>query len=267
MKKILIVDDDASIGNMLEEMLIKEGYAVLRAYSGTEALLLLREDKPDLVLLDLMLPGLSGEEVLPHFRDIPVIVVSAKADVEDKVELLLGGAVDYVTKPFFGKELMARIAVHLRKKEQVQRENVDWHEDESVRNKGEEQNKTTHVTNSEIISQDAMKTKNEKVKSILNHEEIAINTATFQCFVNDREVRLTRTEFAILKLLMSNPTQIIPRSTMLERISIDTPDCMESSLKVHISHLRKKLREVTGKDYIEAVWGIGFRLRTDFTNS
>ena len=243
MIKILIVDDDASIGNMLEEMLIKEGYAVLRAYSGTEALLVLREDRPDLVLLDLMLPGLSGEEVLPHFRDIPVIVMSAKADVEDKVELLLGGAVDYVTKPFSGKELMARIAVQLR------------------------ENKITYAMNAETSSQGAAQPKNEKVKSILNYEEIAINIATFQCFVNDREVRLTRTEFAILKLLMSNPTQIIPRSTMLERISIDTPDCMESSLKVHISHLRKKLREVTGKDYIEAVWGIGFRLRTDFTNS
>lgn len=81
MKKILIVDDDAGIGNMLE-------------------------DKPDLVLLDLMLPGLGGEEVLPHFKGIPVIVMSARADVEDKVKLLLGGAADYVTKPFSGKELI-----------------------------------------------------------------------------------------------------------------------------------------------------------------
>ena len=223
MKKILIVDDDASIGNMLEEMLIKEGYAVLRAYSGTEALLLLREDRPDLVLLDLMLPGLSGEEVLPHMQGIPVIVVSARSDVEDKVGLLLGGAADYITKPFSGKELAARIAVQLRDKEDV--------------------------------------------KSKLYYEEIVLNVATGQCLAADREVRLTRTEYAILKLLMSNPTQIIPRSTILERISMDTPDCMEGSLKVHVSHLRGKLREVTGKDYIEAVWGIGFRLRADFTNS
>ena len=243
MKKILIVDDDASIGNMLEEMLIKERYAVLRAYSGTEALLVLREDKPDLVLLDLMLPGLNGEEVLPYLKDIPVIVVSARADVEDKVELLLGGAVDYVTKPFSGKELMARIAVHFR------------------------ENKITDEINSEIGRGSVPETKNGEIKSILNYREIAINTATLQCFADGQEVRLTRTEFAILKLLMSNPAQIIPRSVMLERISTDTPDCMESSLKVHVSHLRGKLREVTGKDYIEAVWGIGFRLRADFTNS
>ena len=260
-KKILIVDDDASIGNMLEEMLIKEGYAVLRAYSGTEALLLLREDKPDLVLLDLMLPGLNGEEVLPHLKDIPVIVVSARADVEDKVELLLGGAVDYVTKPFSGKELMARIAVQLRK--EVRKENRDA----SVGNKDEEDDNITCDIKYKNGHESTQKAENSKDKSTFNYQEITLNPATLQCFVNNQEVRLTRTEFAILKLLMSNPTQIISRSVMLERISEDTPDCMESSLKVHISHLRGKLREVTGKDYIEAVWGIGFRLRTDFTNS
>ena len=243
MKKILIVDDDASIGNMLEEMLIKEGYGVLRAYSGTEALLLLREDKPDLVLLDLMLPGLSGEDVLPYMKDIPVIVMSARADVEDKVELLLGGAVDYVTKPFSGKELMARIKVQLRKSEAGERKTGE----------------TGQIS--------ALETENQKIKSTLNFEEISLNTAALQCLVDGRDVRLTRTEFAILKLLMSNPTQISPRSTMLERISIDKPDCMESSLKVHISHLRGKLRKITGKDYIEAVWGIGFRMRSDLTNS
>ena len=100
MKHILIIDDDIHIGNMLEEVLTREGSRVSRAYSGTEALLVLSSCRPDLVLLDLMLPGLSGEEVLPKIKGIPVIVVSAKADVADKVELLLGGAVDYVTKPF-----------------------------------------------------------------------------------------------------------------------------------------------------------------------
>lgn len=225
MKNILIVDDDISIGNMLEEMLRKERYAVFRAYSGTEALLLLRENKPDLVLLDLMLPGMSGEEVLPHFRGIPVIVMSARADVDDKVELLLGGAADYVTKPFSGKELLARIAVQLREKE-------------------------------------------EKVKSELNYDKILLNTETGQCFVAEKEVHLTRTEYAILKMLLANPTQIISRSVMLERIGEDTPDCMESSLKVHISHLRTKLRQAAGRDYIETVWGIGFRLRAeDLTES
>ena len=114
MKNILIIDDDVHIGNVLEEALTKEGYGVFRAYSGTEALFVLAGGKIDLVLLDLMLPGLNGEEILPQIKGIPVIVVSAKVGVEDKVDLLLGGAVDYVTKPFHTKELLARIAVHLR---------------------------------------------------------------------------------------------------------------------------------------------------------
>ena len=104
MADILIVDDDLNIGNLLEEILTKEGYAVSRAYSGTEAVLFVRQKKPDLVLLDMMLPGIGGEEVLPHLKGIPVIVVSAKLDVDEKVGMLLQGAADYVTKLFDVRE-------------------------------------------------------------------------------------------------------------------------------------------------------------------
>ncbi|MDE5605046.1 MAG: response regulator transcription factor [Eubacterium sp.] len=219
MKKILIVDDDLNIGNMLEEMLTAEGYAVLRAYSGTEAVMLLSAQTPDLVLLDLMLPGLSGEEVLPKIKGIPVIVVSAKVGIDDKVSLLLGGAADYITKPFDMKELLARISVQLRKSE--------------------------------------YNAENEK----LYYDDISLDTASHLVSVSDKEIRLTRTEFAILKLLMKNPNQVIAKSVLLERISEDTPDCTESSLKIHISNLRKKLREVNQKDYIESIWGIGFKMK------
>lgn len=115
MTTILIVDDDVYIGDMLEEILTKEGYRAARAYSGTEALMYLSTARPDLILLDLMLPGLSGEELLPLIKGIPVIVVSAKAETSDKVELLLGGACDYITKPFDTAELLARITVQLRR--------------------------------------------------------------------------------------------------------------------------------------------------------
>lgn len=219
MKNILIVDDDISIGNMLEEILIKEGYQVMRAYSGTEALLVLKTGRPDLVLLDLMLPGLNGEDILPEMKGIPVIVVSAKAGVDDKVDLLLGGAADYVTKPFETKELLARILVQLRK---------------------------TDAVTSDIF---------------LNFDDIVVNTVSHTVSVGESLVRLTRTEYAILKLLMQNPSQVITKSILLDRISEETPDCMESSLKVHISNLRRKLREQSEKDYIEAVWGIGFKMR------
>ena len=219
MKNILIIDDDVYIGNMLEEALTKEGYGVSRAYSGTEALLLLSRSGPDLVLLDLMLPGLNGEEVLPRIKGIPVIILSAKADVDHKAELLLGGAVDYVTKPFHIKELLARIAVQLRGP----------------------------------VSAPAL--------PCLTFDNLSLNTDTHTVTIGTEAIRLTRTEYAILKLLMQNPTQVITKSRLLDLISEDTPDCTESSLKTHISHLRAKLRRIQGKEYIEAVWGIGFKMK------
>lgn len=217
MKTILIIDDDVSVGNLTEELLTREGYAVLRAYSGTEALLLLEHRRPDLILLDLMLPGQSGEALLPAIREIPVIVVSAKTDADEKAELLLNGAADYVTKPFGTKELLARIALRLREA--------------------------------------------PRTAAPLAFGDLAMDPETREVTVGGSAVKLTKTEYAILKLLLRNPSQVIPKSALLDRISLETPDCVESSLKVHISNLRKKLREKSGKDYIEAVWGIGFKLR------
>ena len=124
MKNIMIVDDDIHIGNMLEETLRLEGYEVTRAYSGTEALMVLKNVRPDLILLDLMLPGLTGEELLPMIEGIPVIVVSAKLDMTNKVKLLLDGAADYVTKPFNIDELLARIVVQLRQAELMKAANL-----------------------------------------------------------------------------------------------------------------------------------------------
>ena len=114
MYTIMVIDDDESIGNIEQELLEREGYQVQRAFSGTEALLLLKQKRPDLILLDLMLPGMSGEKVLSQIQGIPIIVVSAKTDADSKVNLLLGGAVDYLTKPFDTKELLARINIRLR---------------------------------------------------------------------------------------------------------------------------------------------------------
>lgn len=218
MKSILIIDDDVYIGNMLDEALNRAGYKTLRAYSGTEALLVLTNSKPDLILLDLMLPGLSGEELLPQIKNIPIIVVSAKVGIDDKVDMLLGGAVDYLTKPFEIKELLARIAVQLRKSD-----------------------RPTQV-------------------EMLTVGNISINITSHDVCMNNHTLKLTKTEYAILKLLMQNPGQVISKSIILERIFEDTPDCTDASLKQHVSNLRKKLRDIDEFDHIEAVWGIGFRL-------
>lgn len=217
MKHILIIDDDIHISNALYEILTQNGYKVSRAYSGTEAVMLLKNITPDLVLLDLMLPGLSGEDVLPHITDIPVIVMSAKVDVDSKVSLLLGGAIDYITKPFHTEELLARIAVHLR-------------------------NSADNT-------------------SILKFDNITLNTTSCEVKINDKQVRLTKTEYAVLKILMQNQMRIVSKAKILNEIVDDTPDCTESSLKTHISHLRGKLSAIGDKDYIETIWGIGFRLK------
>ena len=219
-QSILIIDDDTTIGNLEQEILERAGYAVQRAYSGTEAQMLLKNVRPNLILLDLMLPGLSGEELLPQIKDIPVIVVSAKADVQDKVDLLLGGAADYLTKPFDTKELLARITVRLRE------------------------------------------AANFPFAPILSCRDLTLDTSSREVRISGMSVTLTRTEYAILKLLMLNPGQVLAKSVLLDRISDDTPDCTENSLKTHVSNLRGKLRDTSGKDYIEAVWGIGFRLNT-----
>lgn len=218
MKTIAIIDDDVHISDMLTEILRREGYSVIRAYSGTEALYLLSQSRPDLILLDLMLPGLPGESVLEHAGSIPVIILSARVDVQDKVKLLMSGAADYMTKPFNTKELLARIAVQLR--------------GAGVSDKS----------------------------GILSAGELELDTASLSLAVNGKPVKLTRTEYAILKLLMENPKQVIAKSVMLDRISLDTPDCTERSLKQHISNLRRKMQDAGGADYIETVWGIGFKL-------
>lgn len=233
MKQIAIIDDDEYIGDMLKELLEREHYSVLRAYSGTEALLLLQQHTPDLILLDLMLPGLSGEQVLPEIAGIPVIVMSARAGVQDKVSLLLAGAVDYVTKPFDTRELLARIAVQLR---------------EAELRTGEGRQRKEQMFD-DVDSSVGLKA-----------GELVLDTESHRLWVNGNPVHLTRTEYAILKLLMEQNGRVLSRSTILTAISEETPDCTENTLKVHISNLRRKLRENSPKEYIEAVWGIGFRL-------
>lgn len=215
---IAVIDDDKYINDMLRELLTSEGYNVVRAFSGSEAVELLERNAPDLVLLDLMMPGLSGEQVLPLIHDIPVIVMSAKCDVDSRVNLLMAGAADYITKPFDTRELLARISVRLREHS---------------------------AANADFLEFDGLSL------------DVDLHTASF----GEQSVKLTKTEFAILKILMQNPKQVITKSQILDRVSADTPDCVESSLKVHVSNLRRKLREISERDFIEAVWGIGFKMK------
>lgn len=214
---IAVIDDDTHINNMLKEVLTREGYSVIQAYSGKDGLRLLTDNAPDLVLLDLMMPDIAGERLLPTIGNVPVIVMSAKADVASKVDLLMSGAVDYITKPFETEELLARIEVQLRR--------------------------------------------NRNTGGMISYGGLSLNTDMRDVKFGDSSAKLTKTEFAILKILMQNPKQVLTKTQILDRISTETPDCVESSLKVHVSNLRRKLREISDIDFIEAVWGIGFKMR------
>ena len=221
MNTILVIEDDIDIGNLIEHALTGVGYQVIRAYSGTEAEMRLAGSKPDMILLDLMLPGISGEELIKGIHGIPIIVVSAKSSVSDKVKLLYDGAVDYITKPFDKTELLARVQVHLR-----------LHDQHSGKNHAE----------------------------VLDYKGLMLNVEKYEVSFAEKEIKLTRTEFAILKCLMMNIGRVMTKNSILEGISGDTPDCTEESLKMHISNVRRKLKEVSGEEYIDSVWGIGFKV-------
>ena len=217
MKKILIVEDDMSIHKILEEMLEQEKYKILNAYSGTEALMILEKEDVDLILLDLMLPGLNGEEIIKKIKDIPIIVLSAKVSTEDKVNCLLSGANDYLTKPFEKNELLARIEVQLRTKKD---KNSDY-----------------------------------------SFKDLKLLKDNYILKIKDKEINLTKTEYAILKQLFVYQNQVVSKSKLLDLIRFDTEDCDENSLRVHISNIRKKIKKYSNEEYIDSVWGVGFKLK------
>ena len=228
MDTIAVIEDNVLTGDMISDILHEEGFRVIRAYSGTEALYLLKQDRPDLVLLDLILPGLDGEGVLEHIKGIPVIVLSAKAEVEDKIHLLNEGACDYITKPFHKQELIARILVQLRKGKMPGNPGKD---------------------------------------DTLSVGDLTLDPLSLNLSVPAGTVKLTKTECVILKMLMTNSRFTVSRDHLLDTISYETPDCTERSLKQHIYNLRKKLSGIQSSIQIETVRSVGFKLSENKTQT
>lgn len=224
MANILIVEDDININNLIKETLEKSGYGCIQAFSGTEAILIMQVRKEiDLVILDLMLPGACGEEVLKNIRgniDIPVIVISAKDELDTKVDLLTMGADDYLTKPFEIKELEARVAVWLRR----------------TKNRGDSK------------------------KDIITYEGIYLDKSNYEIKVNDKEVMLTRQEYKILELLLSYPSKVFTKQEIYDYAWEEYYVGADKTINVHISNIRNKLKKYSDRDYIETVWGIGFKI-------
>ena len=219
---VLVVEDDFQLNEMLKKVLLKEGYDVETAFSGTEALLLLENRMIDLVVLDLMLPGVSGEKVLDKIKekmDIPIIILSAKSEIDSKVDLIKRGADDYITKPFDNKELLVRIEAVMRRSEP------------------------------------------SKMRKKYGYKDIVLDTSSYSVKVAGVEVSFTKYEYLILKLLMSEPGRIFTKNNIYESIWNEEFFGEENAINVHISNIRKKLSEINkNEQYIETVRGLGFRL-------
>ena len=228
MNKILIIEDDTDINNMTAEALKKAGYESTQAFSGTEGLLYIEREPFSLVIMDLMLPGLNGEDLLPKIRakqDIPVIVISAKDSIDSKVNLLTSGAEDYLTKPFDIQELIARVGVQIRR-----------------------------------FARDLSGSGSPEA-DVLTFKEMELHMDSYSVSVCGKPLDLTRQEFKILELLLLHPNKVFSKQDIYDYAWDDIYIGEDKTINVHISNIRKKLKSVTEEEYIETVWGIGFRLK------
>lgn len=223
--RVLIVEDDENINNLLREALTKHGLNCTQAFSGTEGLIVFKGDKFDLVLLDLMMPGMDGQTLTQRIREVskvPIIIVSAKSSVDSKVDLLTTGADDFIGKPFELKELIARVDVQLRRKE----------------------------SEAEVA---------EETK-IMQFKDLVLDEDKYAVTVNGKDIGLTRQEFKILELFLKYPGKVFSKREIYEYAWNDVYIGEDKTINVHISNIRTKIKKLTDEEYIDTIWGVGFRL-------
>lgn len=221
--KVLIVEDDREISKLLYGFLQSEGFETVRSFNGAEAELIMQNQKFDIVLMDLMLPEIPGETLIAKLREIsdtPVIVISAKSEIETRLEALRIGADDYIVKPFNLDEVLVRIQVLLRRVNKEMQRNLNRYED---------------------------------------HGLVFIKSENRVEF-DGKEIVLTAKELKILELLITNPNKTFTKAGLYESVWEDVYYYEDNIINVHVSNLRSKLKKITGRDYIETVWGIGYRL-------
>jgi len=223
--KILVVEDDTDINMLIKKILEKNDFNVMQAFSGTEAQLRSSMDHYDVVLLDLMLPGITGEQLIPIIceKNITIIVLSAKAGLKDRVNVLNLGADNYITKPFEAEDVIARVNAVLRR---------------------------TNKKNIESNDQ----------KEEYTYKKINLSADSRKVLVDETEIFLTAHEFDILYLLIKNPQKVYSREALYEEVWQGGYYGEDNTVNVHISNIRKKISPIIPSDYIKTVWGIGFKL-------
>lgn len=226
MKRILVVEDDREINRLICEFVSQNGYEMISAENGLDAFRLIRDDNNiSLVILDLMLPYQSGDMVLQkvrEFSDIPVIIVSAKSMVQSKIDAIRLGADDYITKPFDLDELLARIEAVLRR---------------------------------------CKKADSRTENSVLSFKKMTLDRNSKKKCVNGTELVLTSKEFAIIELMLQNPTKLFSKSNLFENVWKEPYFKEDTTVKVHISNIRNKIKKLDDtEEYIETVWGMGYKL-------
>ena len=222
---ILVVEDDPDINRLLCRILTDGGYDVRPAFSGSEAVLWAEQYEYDLVLLDLMLPGLTGEEFIAQMRKkktMPILVLSAKAGLEDRVNVLRLGADDFISKPFDNAEVLARVEAQLRRYRQFS----------APAEAGE----------------------------VLRLGDLVLDREAVRVTAGGKDVALTAREFEILALLLSHPKKVYTREQLYENVWGGEYMGDDNTVNVHISNLRSKLGKVSDREYIKTVWGIGFKM-------
>ena len=236
---ILIAEDDTDINNMLEELLSLNGYHTIQAFSGTEALLHVKQNPPAAVILDLMLPGMSGEDVLTQIKNADsktaVIVASAKEDVNTRISLLKKGADDYITKPFDTGGLLARLEAVLRR---------------------------SNFSSLSSSEQKSSGSSCKQTKQTLQYKDLTMYPEEFSAFIGESELPLTRREYLILELLMENPGKVFTKNNIYESVWNEEFLGEDNAVNVHISNIRQKLSKLhPNETYIQTVWGIGFKMK------
>lgn len=225
--RVLIVEDDENINNLLREALTKHGLNCTQAFSGTEGLIVFKNDKFDLVLLDLMMPGMDGQTLTQRIREVssvPIIIVSAKSSVDSKVDLLTSGADDFVGKPFELKELIARVDVQLRHNESEEGKDDIEH------------------------------------AKVMQFKDLELDGDKYSVTVKGEDIGLTRQEFKILELFLKYPGKVFSKREIYEYAWNDVYIGEDKTINVHISNIRTKIKKYSEDEYIDTIWGVGFRL-------